>query len=371
MEIVRLRGLAESVAEHLLSEQQAAGEQSAMGRPVPSADEIETILRAGFWASLRREEGRSPRISLALLSPQETESPLLFAQRLRLTPESLTRLGPAVERPGIHLGVGFEGGAAFIWGATRTIPPLSLVLEVIEPALLVVKHQRREGFGKFVNVAVLQGEEVKLILGAGGQMVEADRMGGLSARHDGDDAHDVLIQLATSMRAHRRGGTLLVVPHHAVNWRESIAHPVSYAVHPAFTRLARLLVEDRDGERRAGWQDSLRQAIEGIAGLTAVDGAMILTDRFELLAFGAKIIRREGSRAVEELIVTEPVANSRSERIHTLQIGGTRHLSAAQFVHDQHDCQAFVASQDGRFTAFFWSREERVVVANRVEILLL
>ena len=32
--------------------------------------------------------------------------------------------------------------------------------------------------------------------------------------------------------------------------------------------------------------------------------------------------------------------------------GGTRHLSAAQFVYDQRDALALVASQDGRFTVF-------------------
>lgn len=52
-------------------------------------------------------------------------------------------------------------------------------------------------------------------------------------------------------------------------------------------------------------------------------------------------------------------------------LGGTRHLSAAQFVHDQHDAVAMVASQDGRFTIFAWSPREGMVHAHRVETLLL
>ena len=44
-----------------------------------------------------------------------------------------------------------------IGGATRKVPSLCFVLEVIEPGLLVIKHRRRDGFGKFANVAVLKG----------------------------------------------------------------------------------------------------------------------------------------------------------------------------------------------------------------------
>jgi DNA integrity scanning protein DisA with diadenylate cyclase activity len=53
------------------------------------------------------------------------------------------------------------------------------------------------------------------------------------------------------------------------------------------------------------------------------------------------------------------------------QLGGTRHLSAAQFVHDQRDAIALVASQDGRFTVFKWSPREEFVHAHRVDALLL
>ena len=57
--------------------------------------------------------------------------------------------------------------------------------------------------------------------------------------------------------------------------------------------------------------------------------------------------------------------------VHPTQLGGTRHLSAAQFVQDQRDAVALVASQDGRFTVFAWSPCEAMVHAHRVETLLL
>ena len=52
-------------------------------------------------------------------------------------------------------------------------------------------------------------------------------------------------------------------------------------------------------------------------------------------------------------------------------LGGTRHLSAAQFVQDQRDATALVASQDGGFTIFQWSEGDQVVHAYRVDVLLL
>jgi hypothetical protein len=57
--------------------------------------------------------------------------------------------------------------------------------------------------------------------------------------------------------------------------------------------------------------------------------------------------------------------------VHPLELGGTRHLSAAQFVEDQKDSVALVASVDGHFTIFAWSPCERMVHAHRVETLLM
>ena len=119
------------------------------------------------------------------------------------------------------------------------------------------------------------------------------------------------------------------------------------------------------------WLDALRRAVDAVAGLTAVDGATVMTDQYEVLAFGAKIVRLVGSSLVSEVITTEPIEGASAEVVEPAQLGGTRHLSAAQFVYDQHDAVALVASQDGRFTVFAWSPCENMVHDNRIETLLL
>src|SRR5579862_762540 len=97
---------------------------------MPSVETIEAIVSAAFWASLRREEGYAPRISLAFVSPIEAARPLLFERPLPLEAAPLTRVAPAVERAGIHLGVWADNGELTVWGTTRSVPATCFVVEV-------------------------------------------------------------------------------------------------------------------------------------------------------------------------------------------------------------------------------------------------
>ena len=369
------RKVAETVEAHFARRAEAARAAGKKGlAPQPDAATVEAVIAAAFWASLRREEGRPPQISLAYLPPEQAGLPLRFARALPLDPAALAKLAPAVERPGIHLGVWRgEDGELHVWGMTRVIPRLCFVLEVVEPGLLVVKYRRGIDAGKFANVVVLRGDEVKVVdMGAAQPdcpgMVAS--LAGFGVANASADHTDVLVQLAVSMRAHGRGGTLLVVPNGSEAWCDSILCPAPYTVEPAYPELAELLSRP-EAERDDEWQDDLRRAVEAVAGLTAVDGAAVVNDRSELLVFGAKIIQSKSGAEVERVVVTEPVEGFVPEVVDPAELGGTRHLSAAQFVQDQRDAVALVASQDGRFTVFAWSPCEQMVHAHRVETLLL
>ncbi|HEX8117300.1 MAG TPA: hypothetical protein VF521_08510, partial [Pyrinomonadaceae bacterium] len=342
--------------------------------PAPDAATVEAVIDAAFWASLRREEGYPPKISLAYLPPEQAEPPLRFARPLPLTATALARLAPAVERPGIHLGVWRgDGGELSVWGTTRAIPRLCFVLEVVEPGLLVVKYRRGRDPGKFANVVVLHGEEVKVVDEGGASQPDCPGMVtsllGFGTASAQSDHVDVLVQLAVSMRAHGRGGALLVVPSGSDAWRESVLWPAPYAVEPAFAELKEVLARCEAEGDDPEWQETLRRAVDAVAGLTAVDGAAVINDRSELLAFGAKIVQSRSGSEVERVIVTEPVAGSEPSVVDPAELGGTRHLSAAQFTQDQRNTVALVASQDGRFTVLAWSPCEGMVHAHRVETL--
>ncbi|HEY2013233.1 MAG TPA: hypothetical protein VGH38_07000 [Bryobacteraceae bacterium] len=336
--------------------------------PLPDAETIEAVIDAAFWASLRREEGFIPKISLAFLSPRQALHPLILERPLPLVPGALTRVSPAVERPGVHLGVWREQEELCVWGTTRTIPVLCFVLEVAAPGLLVVKHHSGEESRKFINVAVLEGDQVKVVDERASTRPDCPALLTSLLGFDSPASwvHSVnpMVQLAVSMRAHGRGGSLLVVPSGTDAWRESIVNPISYGVSPAFQELAHFSQESGDPAE-------LVSTIAAVAGLTAVDGAVVLTDRYELLGFGAKIARRKRWPQVEQVLLTEPVEGTEAQLVHPEQLGGTRHLSAAQFIQDQRDAVALVASQDGRFTVFEWSSCEEIVHAHRVDVLLL
>ena len=368
--------VAASVVAHLERQATTARElgREDLARP-PGTRAVEMLIDAAFWASFRREEGRPPRISLAFLPPDDAENPMTVAHRLPLQPSVLAHLSPAVERPGIHLGVWCNPDGYYVWGTTRKTPALCLVVEVVQPGLLVVKHTRLQSSGKYANVAVLEGDTVKVIDEK--CIAESDcptflrSLLGTGAEATADVSHNVLVQLCMSMRAHEHGGTLLVVPSDSDGWHASIVWTIHYRIAPAFDGLAGAVGSSRLSVDEGDSDDAFMQAIRSVGGLTAVDGATILSDRYELLAFGAKIGRAKGSAPIDRIILAEPILGQKKEVVHPTELGGTRHLSAAQFAKDQRKATALVASQDGRFTVFSWSHADEMVQAHRIETLLM
>ena len=367
--------VAPTVVEHLAMHL-AAAEAAGVRDFAPQADveTIQALIDAAFWASLQREEGRSPRISLAYLPPEATGHAMVFARPLALNAHGLSKLAPAVERPGIHLGVWPDGGALRVWGTGRSVPTNTLVLEVMAPGLVVLKYRRADEFDKFGTIAVLEGDRVQVVDEDGASLPDCPELLtsllGFDSPAPRTGPARVLIQLAISMRAHQRGGSLIIVPAGSDAWQTSASQPILYRVAP-FDDLARLLRTDEADRARPAWKESFRRSVDAIAGLTAVDGATVMDERDQLLAFGVKLVRRSGAERVERVAVTAPVVGNVAKVVDPSALGGTRHLSAAQFVHDQHDALALVASQDGRFTVFAWSPCEDMVHAHRIEALLM
>jgi len=130
---------------------------------LPDSTTLAALIDAAFWTSLRREEGYIPRISLAFVGPKQVDDALTFATTLSPLAKDLTKLAAAVEGAGLHLGVWPQRDELCVWGITRNLPPFCLVLEVILPGLLVVKQSPSEESGKYINIAVLQGDEIKII----------------------------------------------------------------------------------------------------------------------------------------------------------------------------------------------------------------
>ncbi|WP_231459994.1 MULTISPECIES: putative sensor domain DACNV-containing protein [unclassified Pedobacter] len=340
----------------------------------PDKFTIEALIDVAFWSSLRKEEGHSPRISIAFLPPEQTSNPLLFAKKLTLNANTLTKIAPGIERSGIHLGVWMEDGELYIWGTTLNIPNFCFVVDVSEPGLIVIKHRRIYGIGKFTNVAVLKGEQIRIVDDT--SCMNRDCPPILKALLDltvlasWNDPTNILIQFAVSMRSHGRGGALLIVPKGDKKWAESIIHPIQYLIQTPFSGLANL-AKQGGNQTEIFSQGALRREVEHLAGLTAVDGATIIDEDFDLIAFGAKIGRAKGKPTVEQIAFSEPIIGGEDKILFPGQLGGTRHFSVAQFINDQPQSIGLVASQDGHFTIFSWSEKQSIVMAHRIETLLL
>ncbi|HUH18279.1 putative sensor domain DACNV-containing protein [Albibacterium sp.] len=358
------------IKEYFIRQQESNQQKDFL---VPETYVIEAIIDTAFWASLRHEEGYTPKISIAYLPPQTGQNNLILKHHQRLTPHHLVKLSPAVIEPGIHLGVWHDDENLCIWGTTHNVPASCLVLEVIEAGLLVIK-QKHEAVGrKFINLAVLKGNQIKMI---------DERQWGLSKCPDilssllgipiptfAGKSVNILVELALAMRRHGRGALMLITPSNTSSWLKSIVQPISYRLNPAYDLLPESMDEEPDLYEE--YEAQLHRAINSIGGFSAVDGATIITRDHKLLAFGAKVARSDVGLPVAQILLSEPIKNGKPELLDSTKIGGTRHLAAAQFVHDQRDAMAMVASQDGLFTVFIWSDELNMVHAHRIDSLLL
>jgi len=128
---------------------------------------------------------------------------------------------------------------------------------------------------------------------------------------------------------------------------------------------AELLADPHDPGKVIGWEDYvtcqreeiavLDEAIFDlayfIASLSAIDGAVILTKRSDLLGFGGFILGD-----VDEVRTVARALDTEGDQIETeLSEGvGTRHRAAYRLCHELHDAFAIVISQDGDVRFVKW-----------------
>ncbi|MGW8162037.1 MAG: hypothetical protein ACWGN1_07310, partial [Desulfobulbales bacterium] len=105
-------------------------------------------------------------------------------------------------------------------------------------------------------------------------------------------------------------------------------------------------------DKYARAREQIRQQCSRIARLTAVDGALVMTPDRYTYCFGAKILAIDPTPSAVELQVLKPIEKYSKTTLNFSDLGGTRHLSAAQFAYDQPQAIAIVASQDGDVTFF-------------------
>ncbi|MBV9657293.1 MAG: DNA integrity scanning protein DisA nucleotide-binding domain protein [Verrucomicrobia bacterium] len=331
---------------------------------------------------------------------------LPFLQTRPLNPLELRRLSPAADFYRSLLGVSWsEDGGLRIWGIihsglrwlqniyggrgrTQKLPP-ALVVSVTAPGRLTV------GFGSRV-VARLEGGQLSgpslnafeshwlpaafaevrteiLATHAAARAASGQPWAQLDGQVIRNVARYLIKRLISALRSAQHGATILILP---TALERDCCGPnafidVKYRFAPGEPRqrfrtlilgIAQRLAESHGAtlgeDGMVGWQEysdsndekltALDEAIYEmaylIAGCAEVDGAVVLTKRFELLGFGGEISGAlPGVPTVREALDLE---GARYEEESTESVG-TRHRSAYRFCRAVPEAVVIIVSQDG------------------------
>jgi hypothetical protein len=332
--------------------------------------QLQSLIEVSFWASLIQEEGKYHEFSLALCPPEFTTDSFVFKSRAPLEAALLARLAPAFGPQENSIGVWFdEHGELFIWGFIPSAGT-SLAVRVHEPGQLLVSFD----FGVAGFTAFISGSRT--------EFVDPSNLPPQWRRPELEERSDDHAQIAEFMRSLKCGGTLLLVNEKG-SWADSIHQPVTFIGQPYVKIKNDILYRDKilkqelnkdplTSHQHRSVREDARKSLEVIGNLTAMDGATLVTFDLDVLAFGAKIRAKNVDHKPERLVISEPFEGSVEREIGLSELGGTRHQSAAQFVFDQKDAIAIVASQDGRLSVLGWDRTEgKVAVIRPAEFALL
>lgn len=337
---------------------------------MPTQEQLATLVETAFWASLRREEGRALRFTLAYNQrPSSHLFSLVLSEPVPFDTAHLVKLAPAAGNASIGVVASPQSGRLEICELTES--PLSPVrIKVLDPGQLIISFSR-------ANIAVISGDQPTFIrnelltLSSNLWRVFAGDSISKEIFAWDDERVTAILTVARQMRIMGHGGTLIVVPDRQ-SWeqsKDSVTYPaaVQNRITSEFLEYlaqAKLNLEEDKTNKDATeqvklWQSAINTSAMFIAPLTAVDGATVVTPDLEVVGFGVKL-KAASEAAFEQVVRLDPLDHDKwLERIPVDSMGrGTRHKSAARFVFDNRGALAVVASQDGNVTAYVWDDAE-------------
>jgi hypothetical protein len=334
------------------------------GMPLPTEDALAQILDITYVTSLCNEEGRACAFTIAYLSPVAAaelgHGTFSFAFPLPFEPAHLRKLAPATDPAVTCVAVWpTEHGALGIWGLLhqgdrnfsidRELRPNFLHVRVLRPGAFNVQHG---------------GATVALFVTDHWHIFESrlDLIGMLRGPLTDEGRARDFVRIASRMLSFGHGGTILIVdrehsvsgliPHRAFSHPNSPASLLKDAFegHERFARKEERRQDDESAKhfqrRRRDAERAHANALDFVARLTAVDGALVMQDNLNVVGFGATI---QMGTAEDPLIVLEdPRQPGTEQEVLVSSIGGNRHRSAVLFCMQQEGLAlALVASQDG------------------------
>jgi hypothetical protein len=386
-----------NVLEHLISICYQASLLREEGRPVR--------LRIIFLPPDRFPPDVGPPASLYRL---------LFQDNLPFTERELRKLAPSVDFYDSLIGLWQDGKSGLsIWGIVHSGPqwaqslhgggkgfhplPESLVISVTDPGRITISNGSTEvatlNAGKIVcpSTAVFDSMWIRSEFGSTvDEELAFHREARRSAKKPwapidpnffGTIKKQAFMRIIGRIRSHRHGGTLIFIPDEL---KEAFLSDNSYVKlkyrfvdeeprkrFRALTveianELAEFYGSVENAEKAAGWpeyltnknqtlsrlDESIFEWAHLVAGMTQVDGAVLLTRRLELVGFGAQISGKL-ERVDEVAIAFDPEGvDIRKEPTDSV---GTRHHSAYSLCNAFHSIMAIIVSQDGKAELVKWT----------------
>lgn len=350
---------------------------------IPSREYISQAIDAAVWTSFATDEGNAVTLSIILNPAEDSANTFLFEEPISFDVKNLVKLGAALENPKAHIGIWPDNEQNLhVWGfKNRTVNTLvaNLCVEAIGPGRVLITYGGKSLAAVIGNEALFidHSNLLKILVPKLSASIESghDKMLCLMR-------YLSLLNTARKMREHTRGGILLVVPD-SDDWRHSIDTPMPYkggtnflesdydvaqkpSLMSSVTDFFGALVKNKTVSERETLEqlsEQVEQQCRRIAMLTAVDGALAMSyDRF-VYCFGAKIIPAPDQISPTKINVLKPVEDNEVQVANVMDLGGTRHQSAARFAHAQPGSTAIAVSQDGDVTILTTDPETKELVA--------
>lgn len=354
----------------------------ADGAPLPTA--LERVLDTAYHASFLRDEERPVTFRMIVAPPRalrddggppEALLPLVFETPRDFEEHELRRLSPAAKYHRALIGIDEEGERLVTWGLVQSGPrwlqaakggraqeppvPPHLVVRAIRPGHIAVccgsrliaelRNGKLADFGIDVFHAhwladLFAQDRIDLATehrNSGGLVDEA-----VASKRTRQFAQQMIKRVISTMRSAHHGGTIITLP--AGCTAESyLATKYPLGDTPArrhFRRVVLALLASPDAEVAAHLDEALFELAHLIAALADVDGAVVLTRRFEMLGFGAEIAGNLPQVHEVRRALDQEAEHFQNERVDGM---GTRHRSAYRLCAAVDGAIAIVVSHDG------------------------
>lgn len=339
-------------------------------------EHVKIMVETAFLASLKREEDRPIRFAIILTNSDLVEksrdpiSFLNFPSPLPFTVDTLTKLAPAFDPEMSAIAISDDPDQVLkVWGvftyepttnifteiggSAKACRPDMFTIRVKQPGSLLISRSNSQ-IGRLVNAEFLPATPSPFSSKSFGRyMLNMIQEHKLYKKHTNNYWRYYLgaIKLLISEAADRGHGSTIVFIDPDKFESYKTLFQIQYQLSPNFNLE---LEEEFEGilenkEIVLARKKRIIERIKILSQLAVIDGALILSTKLDLIAFGAKLGAPKWK--FDTIIGPDGYGSEVRENFEHDRLG-TRHNSAIDFVGACTDSYVFVISQDGPVRAF-------------------